>query len=112
MGPLLHAQLLCLRLLAPCLLLHPRPPSSRPFVCLSAVSGTMSLKTGEHAGLTSKAQVEEVLRSNFTGVPEDWIPSIADQVLTEQPSPAGEPQHRRCFVCAAAPWDTTCEGVG
>lgn len=32
-----------------------------------------------------------MLRSNFTGVPEDWIPSIAEQVLTEQPSPAGEP---------------------
>jgi hypothetical protein len=54
----------------------------------------MSLKTGEHATLTSKAEVEAVLRDNFTGVPDDWIPAIAEQVLKEQPSPAGEQQSR------------------
>lgn len=90
-------------------------PPSRPFVSVCCVSGTMSLKTGEHASLTSKLQVEEVLRSNFTGVPEDWIPSIAEQVLTEQPSPAGEPSTAGVSdtVCASAPWDTrTACGVG
>lgn len=52
-------------------------------------SGTMSLKTGEHATLTNKDQVEQLLKDKFTGVPEHWIPSIADQVLKEPPSPAG-----------------------
>lgn len=50
----------------------------------------MSLKTGEHATLTSKDQVEALLKAKFTGVPEHWIPDIAEQVLKEQPSPAGE----------------------
>jgi hypothetical protein len=50
----------------------------------------MSLKTGEHAGLTSAPQVEALLRDKFTGVPDDWIPSIAQQVVQEAASPAGE----------------------
>lgn len=53
-------------------------------------SGTMSLKTGEHTTLTNKEQVEQLLKDKFTGVPEHWVPSIADQVLKEAPSPAGK----------------------
>jgi len=49
----------------------------------------MSLKTGEHTTLTNKEQVEQLLKDKFTGVPEHWVPSIADQVLKEAPSPAG-----------------------
>jgi ubiquitin carboxyl-terminal hydrolase 48 len=52
-------------------------------------SGTMSLKTGEHATLTSTQQVEELLRSKFQGVPDHWIPDIAQQVVKETASPAG-----------------------
>jgi hypothetical protein len=63
----------------------------------------MSLKTGEHATLTSKAQVEAVLRDNFTGVPDDWVPAIAEQVLQEQASPAGEQLGRAVCGCLWTP---------
>jgi hypothetical protein len=75
--------------------LHGRPKASVKFTntvkdfILCCCSGTMSLKTGEHATLTSKDQVEALLKAKFTGVPEHWIPDIAEQVLKEQPSPAG-----------------------
>lgn len=57
-----------------------------PAVC----SGTMSLRTGEHATLTDQTQVEQLLREKFTGVPADWVPAIAEQVLKETASPAGK----------------------
>lgn len=65
----------------------------------------MSLKTGEHATLTSKQEVQQLLEAKFTGVPEDWLPAIADQVIKEDPSPAGE-KHCLRFATSGAGRDT------
>jgi hypothetical protein len=41
------------------------------------------------ADLKSAADYEALLRKKFVGVPEDWVPAIAQQAATSTPSPAG-----------------------
>ncbi|KAG1675257.1 hypothetical protein FOA52_016288 [Chlamydomonas sp. UWO 241] len=62
-------------------------------------SGTFSMRTGDHANVRSAAQYEEILRTRFAGVPEDWIPSIAAQASSKFASPAGK--RIRCSTLAA-----------
>eukprot|EP00879_Flechtneria_rotunda_P027663 GHRR01029642.1.p1 GENE.GHRR01029642.1~~GHRR01029642.1.p1 ORF type:complete len:239 (+),score=97.76 GHRR01029642.1:990-1706(+) len=52
-------------------------------------SGTLSLKTGGFAELTTQQQYEQLIRNKFAGVPDDWVPAIAQQVVNEKPSSAG-----------------------
>ncbi|GAX76027.1 hypothetical protein CEUSTIGMA_g3470.t1 [Chlamydomonas eustigma] len=53
-------------------------------------SGTFSMCTGAHAKVQSVAAYEEILRTKFAGIPESWIPSIAQQVNGSPASPAGK----------------------
>eukprot|EP00879_Flechtneria_rotunda_P010233 GHRR01010699.1.p1 GENE.GHRR01010699.1~~GHRR01010699.1.p1 ORF type:complete len:574 (+),score=201.61 GHRR01010699.1:88-1722(+) len=53
-------------------------------------SGTLSLKTGGFAELTTQQQYEQLIRNKFAGVPDDWVPAIAQQVVNEKPSSAGK----------------------
>jgi hypothetical protein len=39
--------------------------------------------------LKSAADYEALLRKKFVGVPEDWVPVIAEQAAATTPSPAG-----------------------
>uniref|UniRef100_A0A383WAT6 FAD-binding domain-containing protein n=1 Tax=Tetradesmus obliquus TaxID=3088 RepID=A0A383WAT6_TETOB len=53
-------------------------------------SGTFSLKTGGFADLRTAADYEALLRKKFVGVPDDWVPAIAQQAAAATPSPAGK----------------------
>jgi hypothetical protein len=41
------------------------------------------------ADLKAAADYEALLRKKFVGVPDDWIPTIAQQAAAATPSPAG-----------------------
>jgi hypothetical protein len=41
------------------------------------------------ADLKTAADYEALLRKKFVGVPEDWVPAIAEQAAAATPSPAG-----------------------
>jgi len=53
-------------------------------------SGTLSLKTGGFKELSSPGDYEQLLRSKFVGVPEEWYAPVAEQAAKEAPSPAGK----------------------
>lgn len=45
---------------------------------------------GGFKSLVKPADYEALMRSKFKGVPEDWIPKVAEQVAAAQPNPAGK----------------------
>jgi hypothetical protein len=49
----------------------------------------MSLKTGGFKELISAQDHEQLLRSKFVGIPEDWYAAVAEQAAKEVASPAG-----------------------
>lgn len=53
-------------------------------------SGTLSLKTGGFQALKTPSDFECLLTAKFKGIPEEWIPAVAQQAATQQPSPAGK----------------------
>lgn len=52
-------------------------------------SGTFSLKTGGFDDLKTPQDYEQLLRSRFAAIPDQWIPAIAEQTSKQHPSPAG-----------------------
>lgn len=53
-------------------------------------SGTFSMRSGDHANVTSAAGYETILRTRFAGIPEEWVKPVADQAWKGQASPAGK----------------------
>lgn len=53
-------------------------------------SGTFSLKTGGFDELKSVADYEQLLSTRFAGIPEAWVPEVAQRTFKQTPNPAGD----------------------
>lgn len=53
-------------------------------------SGTFSMKTGSWGQIGTLEEIEAILRTKFVGIPEEWIPLIAQQALSSPASSAGK----------------------
>jgi len=77
--------------------LHLWTATNDPFMSFTAhrnpddtYSGTFSMRTGDHANVRSPSHYEHLLTTRFAGIPPAWVPAIAEQVWTRQPSSAGK----------------------
>lgn len=51
---------------------------------------------GAFESLHTRGDYETLLRTQFAGIPDDWIPNIAEQLAKQQPSPAGDTHPMIC----------------